>query len=246
MKFLQLTRSRANKLAVIRKAWPPRAAIALPLAIAILAVCGAMTGALPAAAATSAKSSAAKFAAAATPFQNKVLDAAMSRVPGGTRVSEDAVAWDHGHLVVGVTAPKGARDEQADAPGVTVGPGGTLTCSAGYFCAWGAPTFGGTCWVYMVGTVFEFDWAAYSGADCGSVGTWSWDNETGVRVWKEQSWSGETPLSGDSYTYTGGTPSGTNYCIDPSGGSNSEVSDETNGTIRTLGWIYVSNNMSAC
>jgi len=215
-----------RKLALFRKASPRRTLIAGLLMTAVLAI----GGTVPANAST--VSSQAKFTAAASPLQDKVLDAALARVPGGTRISAGEAEWDGGRIVLGVTAPGTAAASSPDA---------TLTCEPGLFCAWGAKNEEGSCWMSVAGgSLLEFDWAAYSGNYCGSVGTWSWANETSYRVWKEQSYSGNTYDA--PYLYSGGKPSGASYCIDP----DSANEDVTDATVRTLGWIYASDNTSYC
>jgi hypothetical protein len=204
------------------------------LVIPILAASALLATAVPSAmAATSPARASNRFAAAATPFQNKVIDRVMASHPGGTRVSASEVEWDNGRIGFGVT-----RAHHASAK-----PDTTYSCSTGYFCAWGEAGYQGGCFMYVAGGVqVEFDWAAYSGDACGSVGTWSWQNETAYRVWKEQDWSGETPISGATYFYSGGTDSGNSYCIKPEV-SNSDV---TAASSREDGWIQMTSNTATC
>jgi hypothetical protein len=221
---------------------PRKLALAGLFAAIAIAVCGIAAGTLPAHAATATGSSATRFAAAATPYQNEVLDAAMARVPGGTRVSAGKVEWDGNRIALGVTT-SATTGRPADSANTSTTADSTLDCTSGYFCAWGDPGYGGTCWMYVAGGTLEsFDWAAHSGADCGSVGTWSWKNLSSDRVWKEQDASGGTPVSGRPYFYTNVKFSGDTWCISP-GDSNSNVTDTTS---RTDGWIYMSSTTSAC
>jgi hypothetical protein len=239
-----------RKLALFRKAWSRRPVIVGLLAMAVLALDGTVSAALPANASTAAGSS------TASPLQNKVLGAALASISGGTRISAGEDEWNGGRIIVGVTAPTAATSSSSDTPVKIVGDTAIysqrsqLVCKDGYFCAYGAQQLSGTCWMYIEGgslnpgDSLELDWAAFSGAYCGRAGTWSWINESTDRVWKEQSFSNGTAIG--YYFYQDGTSSGTTYCIDPFGGSNSEESDVTNSTVRTLGWIYMSDNTSAC
>jgi hypothetical protein len=239
-----------ERLAFLRKARAGRAVIVGFIAAVVLALGGTVSVALPASAST------AKLATEASPLQNTALDAALASMPGGTRISAEEASWDGGRLILGVAAPAAADSSPSfvtpapyyGSPVTNNEQGDQLVCTGGYFCAWGATGWGGTCWVYLEsGTLddyaIEFDWADFSGKYCGSVGTWSWLNDSGDRVWKEQSFSNGLSLGDDFYQL--GTPSGTTYCIDPTGGNSSE-SDVTSGTVRTLGWIYMSDNTSNC
>lgn len=239
-----------QKRALFLKAWSRRTTIAGLLATVVLVFGGTASAAIPANASTAAASS------AASPLQNKVLDAALAGNSGGTRISASEDSFDGGRIIVGVAAPTPATSSVSVSPINLIGvpamhdeQGDELDCAGSYFCAYGAQEWGGTCWMYMdsgsfSGNTVEFNWAAFSGANCGAVGTWSWINESNDRVWKEQSFSLGTS---DGYDfYQGGKPSGTTYCIDPSGEGNSIETDVTNSTDRTLGWIYMSTNTSAC
>jgi hypothetical protein len=222
------------------------------LSASVLALCAIVAGPLPAHAATSSDSSAGGFAAAATPNQNKVLDAVLARVPGGTRVSASEVEWDSGRLILGVSAAHliAARDllsPDATTEGLTgYAPGDGLSspldCENGYFCAWSSPNDIGACWMYMSGQTegLEFNWAAFSGTYCGDQGTWSWQNNTDQRVWKEQSFSHYNNYS--DYFANGGTASGNSWCINPAVGN----TDVTDGTSRNLGWIQMTYNTARC
>ena len=58
------------------------------------------------------------------------------------------------------------------------------------------------------GSAIWFDWAQYSSAYCsGDPGTWSWQNNSSDRVWKEQTYTGADDFTGYFYD-TGGTESG--------------------------------------
>jgi hypothetical protein len=200
------------------------------LAATVLATGATVATALPASASATLPASSERFAAAATPLQNKVLQGAMSRVPGGIRVSAGEVEWDGGRIAFGVSVSGGGAGTSGD----------SLTCTAGFFCAWGAANYTGTCWMWVQGdSGLQFDWGSYSGAYCGAAGVLSWQNRTPYRMWQEQFSSGGT--SQGDYFYTGGSPSGETYCINPT----SENPDNTS-SLRTLGWIYTSGNMMTC
>lgn len=200
-----------------------RKAIIGLLAALLLTLGVALSAATPASAAT-----AAPAPGGASAFQDKVLDSALANVPGGTRISAGEVKWEGTGIILTVSTP-----------GATSSP----TCLGGYFCAFSAKNFKGDCAVAMPDDDFtyEVDWAAYSGPACGGLGTWSWENFSGVRVWKEQYFSGYGPTT-TPYTYVGGTPSGNNWCIS-NGDTNSDVTDKIS---RTAGWIYMSTNTASC
>lgn len=252
MRLPQVFRRRTDGFSTPGKTSMRRAAFAAMLAAGVLALCATMAGQLPARAATAGDSSAGGFAAAATPNQNKVLDAVMARIAGGTRVSASEVEWDSGRLVVGVSAAHLTAAQDLLAPDSTTegltgyapgdGLGSPLDCENGYFCAWSSPNDIGACWMYMSGQEEgqEFDWAAFSGTYCGNAGTWSWQNNTDQRVWKEQSFSGYTYYS--DYFATGGTASGNSWCINPAVGN----TDVTDSISRELGWIQMTYNTSQC
>jgi hypothetical protein len=216
--------------------------LVLPIlaAIALLAAAapGALAGTSPAH--PDRNLSAARFAAAATPFQNKVIDRLMARVPGGTRASAGEVEWADGHVRLGVPRSPHGR---AAFPGAAKTFDASSGCPDDYFCAYGAQEFGGCAIAFPGGWQVEFDWAAFSGQNCtGDPGTWSWDNETSYRVWKEQDWSGESAVPGAPYYYSGGTDSGNNWCIKPHV-SNGDVGDKAS---RTDGWIQMTANTATC
>jgi hypothetical protein len=253
MQLPQVIRRRTDKFSVFRRNRQRRAASASLLAAGMLVICGTAVGALPAHAATITDSSAAS-AAAATPYQNKVLDGAMTRVAGGTRVSASEVEWDHGKIVMGVS-PADASATAADLMTPDVGPtefyayntqmgskNYLTNCSPGWFCAWGSANWQGTCWMYIydTGAGYELDWAAYSNDWCGDLGTWSWVNATKYRVWKEAAFTNATPAS--TYLWKNGTASGNSWCIGP-GDENTDVTDNIS---RQLGWIQMTSNTSNC
>jgi hypothetical protein len=220
---------RVRRLPVFRLG---RAGTVSLLAAAVFAASATVATALPAGASATASASAARFAAAATPFQNKVLEGAMSRVPGGTRISAGEVKWDGGRIALEAFAPHAET---------AASPDQGFICYSGYFCAWSSTNYDGSCAFDLEGdSGYQFNWAVYSGVNCGGAGTWSWQNLTGYRAWKEQYSTGGTDVQ--SYYFINGSPSGLSYCISP-GSSNPDV---TNATIRTLGWIYTSGNSSAC
>jgi len=114
-----------------------------------------------------------RFASEATAYQNKVIEGALARVPGGTRISASEAKWPSG-TVLGVPASP-AQDE-------------LLTCLNSepelVFCAFSAANYGGN-WVaaaQAAGTNYWFPWGQYFP----NQGTRSWYNQTSARVWREQ------------------------------------------------------------
>jgi hypothetical protein len=113
---------------------------------------------------TGAPSSAARFAAEATPHQNALLDPALARFPGSTRVSPSEVKLPGGHAFVVV----GAKPS-------------TFNTGGGAFCEYVDPGYniygGSACYQGKSG------WQAY-GAYWPAVH--SFKNSSGYRVWLEQ------------------------------------------------------------
>jgi hypothetical protein len=236
----QTNRPRMEKFATLREPRPRRLTIAGLLAAIILAVFGTAAGISPAHAATASSPSTARFAAAATSFQNKVIDSAMTTIPGGTRVSTDEVTWDSSRISLRVAANASETPDNACPSGDQCDSNG---CPDGSFCVYSQTDFSApsACAVYVAGAPpLWFDWGEYSSVYCGDDGTWSWDNNRGYRTWKEQDYSGGTYNGG--YYWSGGTGSGNTWCISPDV-SNSDVGDTQT---RTDGWIYLSSNTSAC
>jgi hypothetical protein len=217
------------KLLKARRLRPGRTVITGVFAVAVLALFS-VAGGLPAQAATASPSSLARFAATATPFQNKAIDAAMASVPGGTRVGMGEVVWhsDRFSLQVPAVAPTGsapsARSVRSDA---------TPSCASDSFCAWSEKGYTGCKLTAAAGTNDVFDWADWSKYTCDAAGTWSWDNNSSYQVQKWQYYSGGVSL-GD-YFYFGGTVSGNSWCI----GSGDKNQDVTDTQSRTEGWIYL-------
>jgi hypothetical protein len=252
MHLLQVIQRQTDRFSVLRKKLSRRAVFTGVVVASMLAICISAVGTLPARATTIRDSSAAGFAAAATSYQNKALDAVMTRVAGGTRVSASEVEWDGGQIIFGVSAAGASAQADVVTPEDVVDTtgaynynktmGNELNCLDGYFCAWGSTALNGTCYMYIAGDYagYELDWAAYSDTYCSDVGTWSWWNRTDERVWKEANFPNATPSA--PYFYDGGTPSGNTWCISP-GVSNGDVTD---GISRTLGWIFMSFNTAGC
>ena len=220
-----------------RRARPKRTAFGRTFTVSAVALCVIAV----AQGATASDSSAGTVTA--TAYQNKVLDAAMAHVPGGTRVSASEVEWDGGSIILGVSAPAAQNSPTGEA-----GYGGglatdTLSCAFDYFCAWGEPNQAGGCWMYIYDIYpnWWFNWGQYASEQyCGDPGTWSWLNDTGDRVWKEQGHTGGSEYS--PYVWDGGAGTGSNWCISPHVGNN----DVTDRITRTLGWIQVTLNGSKC
>jgi hypothetical protein len=126
------------------------------LAASVIAACVIVPGTLPAQAAASRATAAARFAAAATPEQNEALDAILAHIPGGARVSASEAEWDRGRIIAGVSASShaGALAGFPAATGTLSGASGnsqTLTCSSAFLCAWGETNDGGSCWMFVQG-----------------------------------------------------------------------------------------------
>jgi hypothetical protein len=250
MHLPQVIQRRTGKFPGLRKTRSRRAVFLGTLMACMLALSGTAAGVLPAHAAATTDSF-----AAATPYQNKVLDSAMTRVAGGTRVSASEVEWDNGRVILGASAPdvstmltKAATSSNGNctpSPYYGCNPGIAnkgLSCPDGFFCAYGTPNFGGNCWMDISAewSGYELDWAKYSGAYCLSVGTWSWWNRTDQRVWKEAVFTDE--IWDYPYVAGGGEDSGNTWCISP-GVQNTDVTDNVS---RQLGWIWMSSNTSPC
>jgi hypothetical protein len=173
----------------------------------------------------------ARFAAEATSFQNAVIAKAITRAPGGIRVSPGEVAWDRGAVILHVPASVDASAKLVQATG---NPGG---CPSGYFCIWTAVNYGGVGMAYLNAPAYFKDrnegvaayWVPWG--DCGSgdpgcdVGEHSFANESGLRTWLEQN-----------------QDSGNEQCISGNGQSSSNFS----GTNADDYWILMSTNSAVC
>jgi hypothetical protein len=104
----------------------------------------------------------------------------------------------------------------------------TAGCPAGAFCAWARPNMGTeSCWVWINQPAWV-DWGQFSGQYCGGAGTWSWDNNSSYRTWREES----------------NPPDSTNHCISPYPfGINQVVTPES---LRTMDWIQFTSNTANC
>jgi hypothetical protein len=238
VKLFQAGRTRAENESP-RRSSRSRRATAAACTIAALGIGTAVAGALPASA-EAASQPAAHFAAAATPFQNKVIEKVMERLPGGTRVSSGDVRWRDGVTVAIPTSAtaRPAFDGTAKSDAAT---GLTSNCANSDFCAFDQKGFMG-CSVSIPQTFTNrfADWALFSGTNCGGNGTWSWANETPFKVWKAQGHSGGTQV--DTFDVQGGSNTGTVWCI-PAEVQNSDVGDKAT---RTLGWIQMTASTGAC
>jgi hypothetical protein len=188
---------------------------------AVMIVLGALATASPVQAQTNSGTPrpGARFASEATSRQNAVIDAAMSKDPGGTRVSPGEVRWPNGvNLVVETRTGAVAPDDYED-------------CPAGYFCAYPGTldiVYPGVWYeipnYVLHGSVYFYAWGAcITGPGCG-LGIGAWANNTGQRVWLEQFQNSGQLLcisnQTHNYDYTG--PDDEDY------------------------WIYLSSNKAAC
>jgi hypothetical protein len=199
-----------------------RRAMALPVLWAVVLSIGLL--AVPAADAavhSAASGQAVRFASEATAYQNKVLERALSRVPGGTRISPSEVRWPDGNII-GV----GASPKQSLLNDCLEGVPNSLPQDA--FCG-----FAGTGYTvaYLFsasasGSGYWVEWGALG------LGMHSWWNNTAYRVWREQF-----------------VNSGNELCIDPAGGTgngNDYYNPDYNGPDVNDYWDWMSVNSSDC
>lgn len=178
--------------------------------------------------------SAARFAASATRYQNDTLAQAMARVPGGTRVSANEVEWGHGAAILRVPTSPGAR---VSTSGDHVSPATSFAkCSYSYSCA-----YSGTGWTgiqascassYLMGGQY---WCTtllddHFGDDNAVE---SWVNYTAYRAWLQQY---------ESHT------TGYTYCETPRYGNNSpSFSSDFTGSASLYTQVeWMSNNSASC
>jgi hypothetical protein len=188
-------------------------AIALSLAAA---------GAAQAQTSAAAPSSAARFAAEATSYQNASIAKAMAYFPGGTRVSPSEVTWPGG-AVLSVGASPSTSAALADSPDFAD------DCPGGYFCVATGANYTGNNWAFLNGpdAYGEAYWIAWGACPDGpgcDIGIHSWANNSGYRTWLEQF-----------------QDHGNELCIS-SGNSNSDY----NGPDWDDYWILMSANRAAC
>jgi hypothetical protein len=177
----------------------------IPRTLTITACAAALgLGALVAASAwtqTSASnpSSAARFAAEATNYQNASIREAVALMPGGTRVSRSEVEWKNGAVILQVRPTPAA-------PGTV-----RISCPSGYFCAQGTTSIGRTdLWEFenaaaRYGADYWLTWGGFY-----SSGLQDWNNQSGYRVWLESLQNGGNELC----ISNGGTgTNNTNYWI---------------------------------
>jgi hypothetical protein len=157
----------------------------IPRTLTITACAAALgLGALIAASActrtsTSNPSSAARFTAEATSYQNATITAALARLPGGTRVSRSEVQWKNGAVILQVR------------PTPAVSGGARVTCVSGYFCA---ESGSGAQWGFLnaadrYGADYWLTWGGFYPS-----GIASWNNQSGYRVWLESLQNGGDEL----------------------------------------------------
>jgi hypothetical protein len=174
----------------------------IPRTLAITACAAALgVGALIAAttqtqASASHPSSAARYAAAATSYQNTTITEAAALMPGGTRVSRSEVAWKHGAVILRVRPTPAAPDR--------------ISCPSGYFCAQGSTAGRTDVWEFenaqaRYGADYWLTWGGFYPS-----GVQDWNNQTGYRVWLESVQNGGNELC----ISNGGTgTNNTNYWI---------------------------------
>jgi hypothetical protein len=151
----------------------PYRAMAMPVLCAAVAVIGLV--AVPAADAAvhpAQTGPAARFASEATAHQNKIIESALARAPGGTRISASEVKWPDG-TVLGVPASsdQDSLNTCLDSLPELVFCGFT---QVNYYGSWLASAqVGSDVWVPW-GNIFV------------DQGMYSWYNQTDTRVWREQ------------------------------------------------------------
>jgi hypothetical protein len=166
-------------------------------------------------------SGASRFASAATPSENAVIDKAMARQPGGTRISATQVKWPDGVGLVVVASPS-QKESQA---------GALDGCPAEYFCLNVVSSTDPLTWYTIPGYDISKDVYFYAWGECSPVmypgcdsGIHMYDNNTGFRVWLEQY-----------------IDSGNELCI-----AQGKVNTNYNGPDDNDYNIYLSNNPSTC
>jgi hypothetical protein len=126
---------------------------------------------LAAASASAASRTVPRFASEATADQNKVIEGALARVPGGTRISASEVKWPGG-TVLGVPASPDQNNLQK-----------CLDTYPSDFCGFAEPGYEGT--YIVINQTGASTWVKW-GALIDDQGMYSWFNNTTARVWREQ------------------------------------------------------------
>lgn len=174
--------------------------------------------------------------AAATPYQNATIAAALANNPAGTRVAPAVVSWDAGTVQMVVPSGPGGSTATLSPTATGSGSGANLgalpngsrsSCPSSLFTQWSC-VYNGYSWN---GTMLEFQDSGYYQNLYQYGGTnWvtlSWSNTTGDRAWLNQNENHNNP--------------GAELCMTPGGaGSNSF------GPWSGDQWYYLSNNTSQC
>ncbi len=189
------------------------------LLVAVVAVFSA--SGLGAASASAASRPAASFASEATANQNKVIEGALARVPGGTRISASQARWPAAGFGLVVPASPAADPLQQC----------LNTVNLVVFCGFTKASWEGN-WVYAYntnseGVPTEDIWVPWGGIEPGQ-GMHSWYNQTSTRVWREQFQN-----------------SGNELCINPWPTRNSIVSDYTGPDLYDY-WFLLTTNENFC
>jgi hypothetical protein len=186
--------------------------------VAIVAVFS--TSGLWAASASATSRPAASFASEATANQNKVIEGALARVPGGTRVSASQAIWPEGFGLV-VPAIQ-AQDPLQQC---------LTTVARVVFCGFNQANWRGS-YVYAYNTNADGDLTGDYWVPWGMIepdqGMYSWYNQTSVRVWREQF-----------------KDSGNELCIDPWPNGNYSDSDYTGPDVNDY-WFLLTTVESNC
>ena len=188
------------------------------VAVGLVGVGAAQAQASPAVA----RSSAARFAAEATPYQNTSIARAMARLPGGTRVSPSEVKWPGGAVILSV-------GPSASTPAPAGSPEFADDCPSGYFCVANGIDFTGNNWAFLnapdeYGADYWIPWGECPDGPGCDVGIHSWANNSGYRTWLEQF-----------------QDSGNELCI-----SNGNSESAYEGTDRNDYWILMTTNSAEC
>jgi hypothetical protein len=166
--------------------------------------------------------SAATFDREATAYQNQMIEGALARVPGGTRVSADEATWPDGLIVVAAVSPTATVPSAAGiSNGVKVPFNPDATCPTYDFCGYTGPDATGTAKEYPGGSGFQ-PWGVTG------TGMKSWTNLTIYRSWREQFQN-----------------SGNELCIDPFGNGNWSESNYSGPDLNDY-WELMSGNADNC
>jgi hypothetical protein len=191
--------------------------MAIPLLCAAVAVIGLLAAPVASAAAHPVPTGpAARFAGEATAYQNKVIEGALARVPGGIRISASQVRWPAERFGLGVPSSPDTEDNlQACLDAVT-----ELD-----FCGFTAINYGGA-YVYAWNSTTDL-WVPW-GQLQPNQGMYSWYNAQGTRAWREQFQN-----------------SGNELCIDPWPYGNYTTSSYSGVNLNDY-WLLLTTNEDQC